>query len=124
LETPSLLLQAVEGYHPPFTTPPPLTCPGAAFSTPLQGANNPFIDAEVAALFEKGAIEEVPMDQPPPRFNNNIFLVKKKNGGMRPVITHQPQKAKRGTSRHSTLSHGDAPGCLPSHPRWGLGSFH
>jgi hypothetical protein len=85
LETLPLLLQAVEGYCPPFTSPPPLTCSGAAFSTPSQGANNPFIDAEVAALLEKGAIEEVPLD-PPPSFISNIFLVKKKNGGMRPVI--------------------------------------
>jgi hypothetical protein len=69
LETPPQLLQAVEGYRPPFMLPPPLACPGAAFWTPLQGANNPFIDAEVAALLEKGAIEEVPSS-----FISNIFL--------------------------------------------------
>jgi hypothetical protein len=40
----------------------------------------------VAALLEKGAIEEVPL-VPPPSFISNIFLVKKKNGGMRPVIS-------------------------------------
>jgi hypothetical protein len=67
-------------------SPPPLSCPGAAFSTPSQAANNPFIDAEVAALLEKGAIEEVPLDPPPPSFISNIFLVRKKNGGMRPVM--------------------------------------
>jgi hypothetical protein len=52
----------------------------------LQGTNNPFIDAEVAALHEKGAIEEVPLAPPPPSVISNIFLVWKKNGGMRPII--------------------------------------
>jgi hypothetical protein len=87
LETPPLLLQAVKGYHPPSMSPPPLTCPGAAFSTPSQGANNPFIDAEVAALLEKGALEEVPLDPLPPSFISNIFLVKKKNRGSSPSST-------------------------------------
>jgi hypothetical protein len=81
LETPPHLLQAVEGYRPLFTSPPPLACPGVAFSTLSQGANNPFIDAEVAALLKKGAIEEVPLVPPPPSFISNIFLVRKKNGG-------------------------------------------
>jgi len=69
------LLQAVEGYHPPFTSPLPLACPGVGFSTPSQGANNPLIDLEVAALIEKGAIEEVPLHPPPLSFISNIFLV-------------------------------------------------
>jgi hypothetical protein len=75
----------VEGYHLPFTSPPPLSCPGVRFSTPLQGANYPLIDIKVAALLEKGAIEE-PLHPPPPSFISNIFLVQKKNGKMRPVI--------------------------------------
>jgi hypothetical protein len=86
LDTSRHLLQAVEGYHPPFTSPPPLTCPGVGFSTPLQGANNPLIDIEVAALIKKGAIEEVPLHHPPPSFISNIFLVQKKNRKMCPVI--------------------------------------
>jgi hypothetical protein len=44
------------------------------------------IDSEVAALIEKGAIEEVPLHPPPLSFISNIFLVQKKNGKMRPVI--------------------------------------
>jgi hypothetical protein len=116
LETPPLLLQAVEGYRPPFTSPPPLACPGAAFSTPSQGANNPFIDVEVAALLEKGAIEEVPLDPPPPSFISNIFLVKKKNGGMHPVIN-----LKRLNAAHQD---GNAPECPPCHLPRGLGGVH
>jgi hypothetical protein len=85
LETSPQLLQAVEGYHPPFTSPPPLAFPGVRFSTPSQGANN-LIDSEVAALIEKGAIEEVPLHPPPLSFISNIFLVQKKNGKMRLVI--------------------------------------
>jgi hypothetical protein len=76
----------VEGYRPPFTSPPPLSCPGEGFSTPLQGANNHLIDVEVEAMLSKGAIEEVPLLPPPPSFISTIFLVKTKNGGMRPVI--------------------------------------
>jgi hypothetical protein len=86
---PPHLLQAVEGYRPPFTSPPPLACPGFDFSTPSQGANNPFIDVKVAALLEKGAIEEVLLVPPPPSFISNIFLGKKKNGGMCPVINRK-----------------------------------
>jgi hypothetical protein len=86
LETPPHLLQAVEGYHPPFMSPPLLACPRVGFSTPSQGANNHFINLEVEAMLEKGAIEEVPLFPPPPSFISNIFLVKKKNWGMRPVI--------------------------------------
>jgi hypothetical protein len=86
LDTFPHLLQAVEGYHPPFTSPAPLSCPGVGFSTPSQEVNNPHIDIEVAALIVKGAIEEVPLHHPPPSFISNIFLVRKKNGKMRPVI--------------------------------------
>ena len=87
LETSPQLLQAVEGYHPPFTSQPPLSYPKRNFSTPSQG---PFfddlIDQEVAALLEKGAIEEVALHPPSLGYVSNIFLVQKKNGKMRPVI--------------------------------------
>jgi hypothetical protein len=76
----------VEGYHPPFTFQPPLSFPGERFSTPSQGSNNPLIDAEVAALLKKGAIEEVVLHPPNLGYVSNIFLVQKKNGKTRPVI--------------------------------------
>jgi hypothetical protein len=76
----------VGGYHPPFTSPPPLSFLGDRFSTPSQGSNNPLIDAEVAALLEKGAIEEVALHPPSLGYVSNIFLVQKKNGKMCPVI--------------------------------------
>jgi len=87
LETSTQLLQAVEGYSPPFTTQPPLSFPTGRFSTPSQGAfNDGLIDIEVAALLEKGAIEEVPLCPPSLGYVSNLFLVRKKNGKMRPVI--------------------------------------
>jgi hypothetical protein len=81
LETSPQLLQDVEGYHPPFTSPPPLSFPGVRFSTPSQGSNDPLIDAEVAALLEEVALHPTPLG-----FISNIFLVQKKNGKMPPVI--------------------------------------
>jgi hypothetical protein len=86
-DPPPHLLHAVEGYHPPFTSPAPLACPGVGFSTPSLGAIDPFVDLEVEALLEKRAIEEVPLVPPPPSFISNIFLVKKKNGGCDPSST-------------------------------------
>jgi hypothetical protein len=87
LETSAQLLQAVEGYSPPFTSQPPLSFPKQRFSTPSQGPfNDALIDQEVAALIEKGAIEEVALHPPSLGFVSNIFLVQKKNGKMRPVI--------------------------------------
>ena len=87
LETSSQLLQAVEGFSPPFTSQPPLSFPTGRFSTPSQGPlNDSLIDVEVAALLEKGAIEEVPLCPPSLGFVSNLFLVQKKNGKMRPVI--------------------------------------
>jgi hypothetical protein len=103
LETSPQLLQAVEGYHPPFTSPPPLAFPGACFSTPSQGANNPLIDSEVAALIEKGAIEEVPLHPPPLSFISNTFLVQKKNGKMRPVINLKKLNAAHLETPHFRL---------------------
>ena len=42
------------------------------------------ISLEVENLLKKGAVEQVCPQKP--RFLNNIFLVKKKDGGKRPVI--------------------------------------
>jgi hypothetical protein len=87
LDTHPHLLQAVEGFYPPFTSFP-LFChslPGANFSTPSWGSNNPFIDAEVAALLMKGAIQKVPLDPPSPSYISNLFLVPK-SGGLRPIL--------------------------------------
>jgi hypothetical protein len=63
----------------------PLVSKSALFYS-IEGSNNHLIDAEVAALLEKGAIEEVELHPPLLGYISNIFLVQKKNGKMRPVI--------------------------------------
>jgi hypothetical protein len=79
-------LEAVEGFLPHFTFPPPLALPGPQCCTPFQGKNNPFVDQEVDALLSKGAMEEVPLFPPPLCYISPIFLVPKKSGGMRPIL--------------------------------------
>jgi hypothetical protein len=79
-------LEAVEGFRPHFTSPPPLSLPGTNLCTPSQGKNNLYIDQEVEALFHKGPIEEVPLWLPPRSYISSIFLVPKKSGGMRPIL--------------------------------------
>jgi hypothetical protein len=76
LETSPQLLQAVEGFHVP-TAP---AFPRACFSTPSQGSYNSLVDAEVAALLEKGAIKEVELHPPSLGYFSIIFFVQKKNG--------------------------------------------
>jgi hypothetical protein len=109
LETLPHLLQAVEGYRPPFTSPPPLSCPGVGFSTPSQGVNNHLINLEVEAMLTKGAIEEVPLFPLPPSFISTIFLVKKKNGGMRPVINLKRLNAAHLETPHFRMGIGRLP---------------
>ena len=41
---------------------------------------------EVAKLLTKGAVTEVPLERRPLCFYSSLFLVPKKDGGMRPVI--------------------------------------
>jgi hypothetical protein len=79
-------LEAVEGFPPHFTSPPPLSLPGADSCTPSQGKNDFYINQEVKALFLKGAIEVVPLLPLLPSYISSIFLVPKKSGRMRPIL--------------------------------------
>lgn len=68
----------------PFIRPPPLSLPTPLSYTSLKDPSHiQVIDEEVAALLEKGAIEEV---SPSPGFYSRVFVVPKKDGGWRPVI--------------------------------------
>jgi hypothetical protein len=97
-------LEAVEGFHPHFTSPPLLALPGQHFCTPSQGKNNCFIDQEVEALLSKGAIEEVPLSPPPLCYISPIFLIPKKRGY---TPNFELKGAVRGAPRHPLLPHGD-----------------
>jgi hypothetical protein len=80
------ILEAVTGFRPQFTSPPPLSLPGISFEYPSQGKNDHYIDKEVEALLAKGAIEEVSLSPPPLSYISPIFLVSQKDGGMRPIL--------------------------------------
>jgi hypothetical protein len=86
LDCSPFILEAVIGFHPQFSSPPPLPLPGLKFESPSQGKNNHFIDEEVEALLAKGAIEEVPLSPPSLSYISPIFLIPKKDGGMRPIF--------------------------------------
>jgi hypothetical protein len=79
-------LEAMEGFRPHFTSPPPLSLPGAAFCSPSQGKNDFYIDQEVEDLLLKGVIEEVPLFPPPLSYISSIFIVLKESGGMLPIL--------------------------------------
>jgi hypothetical protein len=73
-------------FLPPIHFPPPLSQPGLKFKSPSQGKNDHHIDEEVEALLAKGAIVEVPLFPPSLSYISPIFLVPKKDGGMRPIL--------------------------------------
>jgi hypothetical protein len=52
----------------------------------LPGKERHFIVEEVEALLSKGAIEEVALSPPPPSYVSPIFLIPKKDGGLRPIL--------------------------------------
>jgi hypothetical protein len=86
LDCSPFILEAMTGYRPQFTFPPPLSLPGLKFNSPSQGKNDHFIDEEVEALLTKGAIEDLPLSPPPLSYISPIFLISKKDGGMRPIL--------------------------------------
>ena len=78
------VLDVVRGFKIPFTHPPPLSLPSSASFTVITRQDHvDLIDAEVEALQEKGAIEEVPLSSP--GYFSRLFLVPKPVG-WRPII--------------------------------------
>ena len=77
------VLEIVRGFIIPFTRPPPLSLPTPASFTHISRQEHvDLIDAEVEALQEKGAIEEVPLSSP--GYVSRLFLVPKPVG-WRPI---------------------------------------
>jgi hypothetical protein len=86
LDCSPFVLEAVTGFRSQFISPPPpLSLPGLRFESPSQRKNDHFMNEEVEALLAKGAIEEVPLS-PPLSYISPIFLIPKKDGGMRPIL--------------------------------------
>ncbi len=81
------VLSAVQGYELDFANPPALPIQTLA-PHPLRFSvsEEALVTSEVDALFEKRAIEKVPIDDRANSFISQIFLRAKKDGGWRPVF--------------------------------------
>ena len=76
------------GYSVPFRVRPPLTLKPPLWlkKAPQDRQKLRFLQDEVSAMLSKGAIEEVSSSHPRRGFFSRLFLVRKRNGGWRPVI--------------------------------------
>ena len=88
LLAPPHIVNILHGYQIPLNGHPPLSIPNINKRTPMSLEKQMVIDTEVAALLAKGAIREVKTLSP--SYVSNIFLVPKKDGGMRPIINLKP----------------------------------
>ncbi len=77
-----------KGYMIPFHTPPPLSLRPVCFPV-KDSTHTSLLLSVVDELLEKKAVEIV-VDQGSPGFYSRLFLVKKKNGKLRPVIDLSP----------------------------------
>ena len=83
-------LQAVEGYHLPMTSTPRLSTPrpSQVFSPVFSDEEAAVIREEVQSLLAKAAVR--PADPSSPGQVTHLFVVPKKDGGMRPIINLKP----------------------------------
>jgi hypothetical protein len=77
-----------EGHSLPFKSSPP-TFRGVR-DTPLQGEFAAVLVDEVTSLVSKAAVEEVPQEEAYQGWYGHYFLVKKKSGGLRPILNLKP----------------------------------
>ncbi|KAG2228482.1 hypothetical protein INT48_008098, partial [Thamnidium elegans] len=75
------------GYHIPFHTPPPVTTTPTPI-IPFSDEQSHLIDQAIQDLLQKEAIEKVSPQQSQlvPGFYSSMFVIPKKNGGVRPVF--------------------------------------
>ena len=86
-----VLRTVAKGYQLQFSSPPPLS-PHILHSHAV-GATGAALRDEIAALLLKGAIERVPRGQSMLGYYSGYFAVKKKGGGMRPILDLRRLKA-------------------------------
>ena len=78
------LLDTIQGYKIEFVdNPTQAKQPRVGMSSPTEQA---LLQEEVGKMLSKRAIVEIPAETAAPRFYSSLFLVPKKDGGMRPVI--------------------------------------
>ena len=78
------ILDAIQGYRIEFLTEPVQTTrPRVGVSSSQEQS---LINEEIQKMLSKGAITELPPEEAGQGFYSNLFLVPKKDGGMRPVI--------------------------------------
>jgi hypothetical protein len=77
-----------QGHSLPFLSNPP-TFRGVR-ETPLSGDYASVLPDEVASLLAKGAVEEVSQEEAYQGWYGHYFLVKKKSGGLRPILNLKP----------------------------------
>jgi hypothetical protein len=87
---PWLLRLLHQGYSIPLTSPPPLRfCNPSPFDTD-NSLTTQTIDQEIQKLLSKQAIELVQNPHQPTGFHSNLFVIPKKDGGLRPVLNLKP----------------------------------
>ena len=91
-DNPFVLKTVSAGYRLEFCAKPPIMPPreAAMQRTLLSGRRAAFMDREVKALLDKGAIQRCAKT---PGFFSRMFLVPKKNGDLRPIINLKPLNA-------------------------------
>ena len=78
----------MKGYRIPLNGQPPLLIPSLNKKTHISLDKQALIDTEIREMLAKGAIQEVKTLSP--SYISNIFLVPKKDGGLRPIINLKP----------------------------------
>ena len=81
---PWALRTITHGYRIQFARRPPLT--NKVLFTKARGQALVTLREEISALLAKNAIQEVNLEENPVGFYSKYFLVKKKTGGMRPIL--------------------------------------
>ena len=79
-----VLRTITHGYRMQFARRPPLT--NKVLFTKARGQALVTLREEISALLAKNAIQEVNLERNPLGFYSKYFLVKKKQGGMRPIL--------------------------------------
>ena len=82
--SPWVLRTLAKGYRLQFAMRPPAF--GEVIFTEARGQAGAILQQEIVTLLEKKAVREVPLSQSRSGFYSRYFLVKKRGGGLRPIL--------------------------------------